>query len=286
MSTRVEATTLAPRVDLLTDAAFVLVGTALVAGAAQISVSLPFTPVPITGQTFAVLLVGATLGTVRGTSSLLLYVLVGIAGAPIYAHHAHGWAVVTSASGPVFGVNFEPQPGFKSGVAVDPEGNIYMANRDTKKIEVFESAGGPPFRLIPLPKRRQRRTTATRIRQAERRSLRGHRELHLPPDRRRQLRRPGSSRYETGAGDEMAIDAEAGIIYTPSSPNTRPSSPRAGAPTKSKRGATLEMHVVATGTENQAKYRRRRIRPTRSTRPTTRTRSSRLRNGARWLSPT
>jgi len=99
VSTRVEATTLAPRVDLLTDAAFVLLGTALVAGAAQISVALPFTPVPITGQTFAVLLVGATLGTVRGMSSLLLYVLVGIAGAPIYAHHAHGWAVVTSASG-------------------------------------------------------------------------------------------------------------------------------------------------------------------------------------------
>ena len=99
MSTRVEATTLAPRVDLLTDAAFVLAGTALVAGAAQISVALPFTPVPITGQTFAVLLVGATLGTVRGTASLLLYLLVGIAGAPIYAHHAHGWAVVTSASG-------------------------------------------------------------------------------------------------------------------------------------------------------------------------------------------
>ena len=99
MSTRVEATTLAPRVDLLTDAAFVLAGTALVAGAAQISIALPFTPVPITGQTFAVLLVGATLGTVRGTASLLLYLLVGIAGAPIYAHHAHGWAVVTSASG-------------------------------------------------------------------------------------------------------------------------------------------------------------------------------------------
>jgi biotin transport system substrate-specific component len=99
VSTRVEATTLAPRVDLLTDVAFVLAGTALVAGAAQISVALPFTPVPITGQTFAVLLVGATLGTVRGTASLLLYLLVGIAGAPIYAHHAHGWAVVTSASG-------------------------------------------------------------------------------------------------------------------------------------------------------------------------------------------
>jgi biotin transport system substrate-specific component len=93
------AATLVPRLDVLTDVLFVVAGTALVAGAAQISVSLPFTPVPITGQTFAVLLVGAALGTVRGCASLLLYLAVGIAGAPVYADHAHGWAVVTSASG-------------------------------------------------------------------------------------------------------------------------------------------------------------------------------------------
>ena len=91
--------TLAPRTDVLTDIALVIAGTALVAGAAQISVSLPFTPVPITGQTFAVVLVGATLGTIRGTASLLLYLWLGVAGAPIYADHDHGWSVVTSASG-------------------------------------------------------------------------------------------------------------------------------------------------------------------------------------------
>jgi biotin transport system substrate-specific component len=99
LSTHASSATLAPRSDLLTDAGLVLAGTALVAGAAQISVSLPFTPVPITGQTFAVLLVGATLGTVRGASSLLLYLWLGVAGAPINAHPAHGWSVVTSASG-------------------------------------------------------------------------------------------------------------------------------------------------------------------------------------------
>ncbi len=43
-----------PRSNLITDALLVLAGTGLVAGAAQISVKLPFTPVPITGQTFAV----------------------------------------------------------------------------------------------------------------------------------------------------------------------------------------------------------------------------------------
>jgi biotin transport system substrate-specific component len=65
----------------------VLAGTGLVAAAAQISVKLPFTPVPITGQTFAVVLVGASLGAVRGAASLSLYFLFGIIGAPIYAHH-------------------------------------------------------------------------------------------------------------------------------------------------------------------------------------------------------
>jgi biotin transport system substrate-specific component len=99
LSTRAAPATLAPRLDLLTDAGLVLAGTALVAGAAQISISLPFTPVPITGQTFAVLLVGATLGTVRGASSLLLYLWLGVAGAPIYADHEHGWSAVTSANG-------------------------------------------------------------------------------------------------------------------------------------------------------------------------------------------
>jgi biotin transport system substrate-specific component len=77
----------------------VVAGTGLVAAAAQITVKLPFTPVPITGQTFAVLLVGASLGAVRGAASLGLYFLLGIVGAPIYAHHDSGWDVITSASG-------------------------------------------------------------------------------------------------------------------------------------------------------------------------------------------
>jgi biotin transport system substrate-specific component len=88
-----------PRSDLLTDTLLVLTGTGLVAGAAQISFKLPFTPVPITGQTFAVVLVGASLGAIRGTASLMLYLWLGVAGAPIYADHAHGWSVITSATG-------------------------------------------------------------------------------------------------------------------------------------------------------------------------------------------
>ncbi len=88
-----------PRPSLLTDALLVLSGTALVAVCAQISVKLPFTPVPITGQTFAVCLVGASLGAIRGVASLSLYFLIGIIGAPVYAHQESGWDVITSASG-------------------------------------------------------------------------------------------------------------------------------------------------------------------------------------------
>src|SRR5438874_1133773 len=88
-----------PQANAVTDALLVLAGAGLVAACAQISVKLPFTPVPITGQTFAVVLVGASLGTIRGLASLLLYLWLGVAGAPIYAAHAHGWSVVTSASG-------------------------------------------------------------------------------------------------------------------------------------------------------------------------------------------
>jgi biotin transport system substrate-specific component len=88
-----------PRSGVFTDLGLIGFGAALIAGSAQVSVALPFTPVPITGQTFAVLLIGASLGTARGGASALLYVLLGIAGAPLYAHGAAGWAVITGASG-------------------------------------------------------------------------------------------------------------------------------------------------------------------------------------------
>jgi biotin transport system substrate-specific component len=83
-----------PRSTVATDAALVLGGAGLVAVCAQISIPLPFTPVPITGQTFAVLLVGASLGSIRGCLSLGTYLLAGLAGAPVYADRDHGLHVV------------------------------------------------------------------------------------------------------------------------------------------------------------------------------------------------
>jgi len=71
----------------------------LTALAAQIRIPLPFTPVPITGQTFAVLLAGAALGSVAGAASQALYVLLGAAGLPFYAGGSSGWEVATGATG-------------------------------------------------------------------------------------------------------------------------------------------------------------------------------------------
>ena len=74
------------------DAVLILGGAALVGLAAQLSFPLPFTPVPITGQTFAVLLVGATLGWQRALPSMLLYLVAGVAGVPWFAEGATGTA--------------------------------------------------------------------------------------------------------------------------------------------------------------------------------------------------
>jgi biotin transport system substrate-specific component len=88
-----------PRAGLLVDALLVTAGTALVAVCAQISIPLGFTPVPITGQTFAVVLVGAALGAARGLASLALYVGIGLAGAPVYTAQGSGWEHFTGATG-------------------------------------------------------------------------------------------------------------------------------------------------------------------------------------------
>src|ERR1700733_3251669 len=88
-----------PRSGVLADALLVAGGAGLIPASAQLSIKLPFTPVPITGQTFAVLLVGAGLGTMRGGAAALLYVLAGLV-APVYAPPAgYGIAAITGASG-------------------------------------------------------------------------------------------------------------------------------------------------------------------------------------------
>ncbi|MFF1682450.1 biotin transporter BioY [Streptomyces sp. NPDC058256] len=74
------------------DTALVLGGAALTGLAAQISLPVPGSPVPVTGQTFAALLVGTALGTRRGFLSLAVYALVGMAGVPWFAGGGSGTA--------------------------------------------------------------------------------------------------------------------------------------------------------------------------------------------------
>ncbi|MBC8101151.1 MAG: biotin transporter BioY [Cytophagales bacterium] len=77
---------------LARDAALIAAGSLLVAACARIVIPLPFTPVPVTGQTFAVLMVGMLLGARRGALSLLLYLGEGAVGLPVFAGGALGLA--------------------------------------------------------------------------------------------------------------------------------------------------------------------------------------------------
>ncbi|HEU4915692.1 MAG TPA: biotin transporter BioY [Acidimicrobiia bacterium] len=70
---------------------------ALTALAAQWKISLPFTPVPITGQTFAVLLTGAALGAALGAAGQGVYVAAGALGLPVYSGGASGWDTASAA---------------------------------------------------------------------------------------------------------------------------------------------------------------------------------------------
>ncbi|MEA3310216.1 MAG: biotin transporter BioY [Chloroflexota bacterium] len=81
------------------DLALVTLGTALIAVSAQFAVRLPFSPVPVTGQTLMVLLIGASLGRKRGTATLLAYLAEGLVGLPVFAQGGLGWAYLLGPTG-------------------------------------------------------------------------------------------------------------------------------------------------------------------------------------------
>jgi biotin transport system substrate-specific component len=66
--------------------------------AAQVVIPIPANPVPITGQTFAVLLTGAVLGSRAGAGSQLIYWVMGAAGLPFYSNATGGWEAATGAT--------------------------------------------------------------------------------------------------------------------------------------------------------------------------------------------
>ncbi len=80
------------RRGLARDAFLVLAFAALMPLLARIAIPLPFTPVPITGQTFGVLLAGALLGPRRAALAMLVYLAEGLAGLPVFAGGASAWS--------------------------------------------------------------------------------------------------------------------------------------------------------------------------------------------------
>lgn len=83
------------------DGLLVLAGSLLMALTAQISIPLPFTPVPITGQTLGVLLIGALLGPRLGALAMAAYLGWGLLGLPVFALGRNAWTPTSMAGLPV-----------------------------------------------------------------------------------------------------------------------------------------------------------------------------------------
>ena len=81
------------------DAVLVTLGVLFTALLAQVSVPVPGTPVPITGQTLAVVLTAAALGPLRGVSVQVLYIVAALVGLPFYSEASGGYEVVFGATG-------------------------------------------------------------------------------------------------------------------------------------------------------------------------------------------
>jgi biotin transport system substrate-specific component len=79
-----------PRTTALANAVLVVSGVFALAILAQIAIPVPGSPVPVTGQTLGVLLIGTAYGSTLGVTTFALYLLAGIAGAPVFANIATG----------------------------------------------------------------------------------------------------------------------------------------------------------------------------------------------------
>jgi biotin transport system substrate-specific component len=81
------------------DAGLVALGVLFTAVLAQVAVPVPGSPVPITGQTLAVVLTAASLGPLRGTAVQIVYILTALVGLPFYSDASGGFEVVFGATG-------------------------------------------------------------------------------------------------------------------------------------------------------------------------------------------
>jgi biotin transport system substrate-specific component len=92
-------TSLIPRSTALSNAVLVVSGVLGLAVLAQIAIPVPGSPVPVTGQTLGVLILGTAYGSTLGVTTFALYILAGIAGAPVFANSGHGLDRIVGATG-------------------------------------------------------------------------------------------------------------------------------------------------------------------------------------------
>lgn len=88
-----------PKSTLITNGALALGGVTFLAVMAQIALPIPGSPVPVTGQTLGALLIGASYGRALGATTFALYLGIGIAGAPVFSQHGHGFAKLIGPTG-------------------------------------------------------------------------------------------------------------------------------------------------------------------------------------------
>ena len=88
-----------PRSTAVTKVGLVLGGTLFLSAMAQLSIPLPGSPVPFTGQTLAILLLGTAYGASLGLTTIALYILAGISGAPVFQSHNQGWDYFVGKTG-------------------------------------------------------------------------------------------------------------------------------------------------------------------------------------------
>ena len=99
LATTTLRTSLFPRSSALTRALFVAGGVLFLSALAQVAFPIPGSPVPFTGQTLGVLLLATSYGATLGATTFAVYLLAGIAGAPIFANGSYGIEKVVGATG-------------------------------------------------------------------------------------------------------------------------------------------------------------------------------------------
>ena len=123
--------------------ALIAIGAALIFAGSRIAIPVPGSPIPVTGQTFGVLLVGGALGFRRGLASVALYVLIGLIGLPFFAEGKGGVSVIDFATRKVTANWSIPGGGSPDMGNVSADGKwLWLAARYDDVIYRFDTTSG------------------------------------------------------------------------------------------------------------------------------------------------